>query len=95
MEIKIVDTLGEMGEVLSNYFPPSHAKLYALKRLGIEVPKVHHVLRKKEVVADDREKLSSLLNDLKLYVDHYVVSPFQKYYVSLWQKNIVDILNGD
>ena len=85
-------TLRQMGGILSNHFPPSHSKLYALRRLGKEVPKVHHTLRKKELAVEDTEKLVSLLKDLQRYVDFYGV--FQKYYINLWQKNLSEILNG-
>ena len=67
--------------------------MYALRRLNIEVPKVHHTLRKKELPDADREKLKHLLQDLELYVDHYGVDPYQKYYVNLWKRNILEILN--
>ena len=49
MESKIVDTLVEMGEVLSNYYTPSASKLYALRKLEIDIPKVHHRDRKKKL----------------------------------------------
>ena len=49
MESKIVDTLGEMGGILSGYYPPSDKRLYALQTLNIEISKVHHTLRKKEL----------------------------------------------
>ena len=65
MESKIEMTLRQMGEVLSNHFPPSHARLYALRRLGVEVPKVHRTLRKKELTVEDRGKLKNLLQDLE------------------------------
>lgn len=95
MQQKIEMVLTEMGVILGNYFPPSHKRLYALRRLGIRVPKVHHRDRKKELVVDDREKLSSLLTDLNQYVDHYGVEVFHKYYIQLWKQSLVGILNGD
>jgi len=87
-------TLTAMGEILSNYYPPSHARLYALRRLGIDVPKVHHKLRKKELTDADRKKLGSLLQDLERYIEYYGVEVFHKYYVDLWQKNLIEILNS-
>lgn len=81
-----------MGEVLSNYYPPSHARLYPLKRLNIEVPLVHHTLRKKDLDDCDRKKLGYLLQDLQRHNEHYEV--FHKYYINLWQKNLIEILNG-
>ena len=57
-------TLTEMAAILSNYFPPSDKRLYALNRLGIRVLKVHHTLRKKKLVADDRGKLIELYRQL-------------------------------
>ena len=92
MESKIEMVLTDMAEVLSNYYTPSHARLYALRRLGIRVPKVHHNDRKKELTGDDKAKLKNLLQDLQRYVEHYGV--FQKYYINLWKQSLVDILNG-
>ena len=94
MESKINIVLTDMGEVLSNYFPPSHARLYPLQRLGIRVPKIHHKLRKKDLTSDDKEKLKNLLQDLQRYINHYGVGVFEKYYINLWQKNVIEILNG-
>ena len=88
-------TLTAMAEVLSNYYPPSHARLYALQRLGIRVPKVHHKLRKNKLDECDRKKLKNLFQDLNRYIEYYGVDDKQKYYVQLWQRNIVEILNGD
>ena len=85
MEHKIEMVLTAMGGILSAYYPPSHARLYVLRRLGIDVPKVHHKLRKKELTDADREKLKNLLNDLNRYINHYGVEVFHKYYVDLWQ----------
>ena len=86
MESKIETTLRQMGGILSDYYPPSHAKLYALKRFGIEGPKVHHNDRKNKLTGDDRNKLLGLYDGLNGYVEQYGVGPFQKYYVNLWQK---------
>ena len=94
MESKIEITLTDMGEVLSNYYPPSHARLYPLKRLNIEVPLVHHTLRKNEITSDDKEKLKQLLQDLQRHINQYGVGVFQKYYINLWQQNLIEILNG-
>ena len=94
MESKIEMTLTDMGEVLLNYYPPSHARLYPLKRLNIEVPLVHHILRRKDLTSDDKEKLKNLLQDLQRYINHYGVGVFEKYYINLWQKNVIEILNG-
>ena len=94
MESKIEMTLTAMGGILSGYYPPSHAKLYALKRLGIDVPKIHHKLRKNKLDECDRKKLGSLLQDLERYIEYYGVGAHEKYYVQLWQQNIVEILNG-
>ena len=57
--------LTEMGAILSNY-----KRLYALQRLTIEIPKVHHALRKKKLTSEDKEKLVRLLQDLERYVNH-------------------------
>ena len=95
MESKIEMILEAMGLILSNYYPPSHAKLYPLKRLSIKIPKVHHKLRKNELDDCDKEKLKQLLQDLQRYINHYGVGVFQKYYVNLWQHNLIDIINGD
>jgi hypothetical protein len=94
MESKVEMTLTDMAEVLSNYYTPSHARLYALQRLGIDVPKIHHKLRKNKLTDADRGKLSSLLQDLQRYIKYYGVGVFQKYYVQMWQKNVIEILNG-
>ena len=94
MEHKIEMTLTEMGAILSNYYPPSHTRLYALRRLGIDVPKIHHKLRKNKLDECDRKKLGSLLQDLERYINHYGVDDKNKYYVQLWQKNVIEILNG-
>ena len=94
MESKIEMTLTDMGEVLSNYYPPSHARLYPLKRLNIEVPLVNHKLRRNDLDDCDRGKLKRLLQDLQRYINHYGVGVFEKYYINLWQKNLIEILNG-
>ena len=94
MESKIEITLTTMGEILIGYYPLSHAKLYALRRLGIKAPKVHHTLRKKELDEFDKKRLVALLNDLNRYTDFYVVDDYKKYYVNLWKQNLVKILNG-
>jgi len=95
MEHKILDTLTEMGVVLSNYYPPSHKRLYALNRLKIQVQKTHHRNRKKNLTNDDKEKLNELYTQLEGYVEHYGVEPYQKYYIQLWKQSLVEILNGD
>ena len=94
MEHKIEMVLTTMGGILSGYYPPSHARLYALRRLGIDVPKVHHKLRKKELTDADRKKLKNLFQDLNRYIEYYGVDDKNKYYVNLWQQSLVDILNG-
>ena len=94
MESKIEMVLTNMAEVLSNYYTPSHARLYALRRLEIRVPNIHHKLRKNKLDECDRKKLGSLLQDLQRYVEHYGVEVFHKYYVQLWKQNLVEILNG-
>ena len=96
MEHKIEMTLTAMGAILSNYYPPSHIykRLYALQRLGIRVPKIHHNDRKKKLTSEDKEKLVRLFQDLQRYVKYYGVEVFHKYYVDLWQNDLVDILNG-
>ena len=86
--------LTAMGEILSNYYPPSHTRLYALRRLNIEIPKMHHALRKKNLTSEDKEKLGSLLQDLNQYIEYYGVGAHEKYYVQLWQQNVIEILNG-
>ena len=93
MEQKIELTLTNMGEILGGYFMPSHRRLYALNRLGVKVPKIHHRDRKKELTVDDRKRLIELLQDLNRYVEHYGVDDNKKYYVELWKKNLIEILN--
>ena len=88
-------TLIKIGGILSTYFQPSHRKLYALRKLGINTPMVHHVLRKKELSSDDKKILYELFDTLNQNVDHYGVGAFEKYYINLFQKNLVQILNND
>ena len=83
-----------MGNILSNCYPPSHQRLYALRRLNIQIPHVHHMSRKKELTDADKIELKNLLNDLNQYIEYYGVEVFQKYYVQLWQKNVIEILNS-
>ena len=93
MERDIEMTLNAIGEILSKCFPTSHRRLYALKRLGINTPLVHHMLREKNLSGDDKKKLYKLLNTLTQNVDRYGVDVFQKYYINLFQKNLLEILN--
>jgi hypothetical protein len=92
MEHKIEMTLSAMGEILSKCFQPSHTKLYALRKLGIEMPMVHHRDRKK-LSCVDKKKLYRLLNRLNQYVDHYGVNDFLKYYINMWTHSLIEILN--
>jgi len=94
MESKIEITLTDMSEILAGYYPHSHKKLYALKRLGIEAPKVHHTLRKKELVECDKRKLVVLLHNLNRYTDYYEIDSYSKYYINRWRQNLVEILNS-
>ena len=94
MEQKIVETLGKMSTILSNYYPPSSSKLYSLRRLGIVVPRVNYKDRTDNVTDDDKNKLAMLLRDLTRFVDQYGVPPKQKYYISLWLQHLTDILNS-
>lgn len=94
MEHKIEMTLTAMGEILSKSFQPSHRRLYALRKLGVKTPMVHHMLREKELSSDNKKNLYKLFNTLNRYVDHYGVSDYQKYYINLFKKNLLEILNG-
>ena len=94
MESKIVETLGDMAKVLSNYYPPSSSKLYSLRRLDIDIPKIHYKDRTEKVTDDDKNKLGELLRDLTRFVDHYGVPPQKNYYISLWLQHLTDILNN-
>jgi hypothetical protein len=95
MEHKIEMTLTAMGEILSKSFQPSHRKLYALRKLGIKSPMVHHMLREKKLSSDDKKTLYELFNVLNQQVDHYGVGAFEKYYINLFKKNLVEILNSE
>ena len=88
----MMDTLTEMGKIMSNYYMSSDARLYPLRRLKIFVPSVHHTLRKKKLTSKDRKKLIELYAQLN---SNEVVDPYQKYYVNLWKRNLVEILNGE
>jgi len=93
MEYNIEMTLIKIGEILSKCFQPSHRKLYALRKLGIKSPMVHHMLRKKELSGADKKTLYELFNVLNQQVDHYGVDVFQKYYINLFKKKLLEILN--
>jgi hypothetical protein len=93
-EYKMEKILQAMGDILCAVYPTSHARLYALRRLEIDLPRVHHRLRKKELEEEDRIKLKKLLMDLENEIEHYGVDVYQKYYVNLWQRNLIDLLNG-
>ena len=84
LERKISDTLEDIGNVLSKYFPTSDHRLYPLKRLGIPTKLVHHRLRLSELTPQDRDKLKVLKDDLIRYVDHYGIDMKSKYYVNLF-----------
>ena len=86
-----MDTLTEMGKILGNYYMPSAPRLYALNRLEIKIPKIHHVLRKKKLTSEDRSKLIELYRQL----DSDGVEPHKKYYIQLWKRNLLEILNGE
>jgi hypothetical protein len=86
--------LQAMGEVLCAVYHTSHKHLYALRRLKIDLPHVNHKLRKKELDGEDKIKLRKLLIDLESEIEHYGIDVYQKYYVHLWQRNVIEILNG-
>lgn len=92
LERKISDTLEDIGNVLSRYYPRSHHMLYPLKRLEIPVERVHHRSRKKELDGEDRAKLIVLKDDLTRYVDHYGIDIKSKYYVNLLLIKLCGIL---
>ena len=92
MERKISDTLEDIGNVLSKYFPTSDHRLYPLKRLGIPVSLINHRLRLSELTPQDRDKLKNLYTALHRYCDHYEIPPYQKYYVKLFLIKVAGIL---
>jgi hypothetical protein len=94
-EYKMEKILQAMGGILCAVYPTSHARLYALRRLKIDLPRVHHKLRKKKLDEEDKIKLKKLLIDLERYIGHYGIGVYQIYYVNLWQKNVYEILSGD
>ena len=83
MERKISDTLEDIGNVLSKYFPTSDHRLYPLKRLGTPVSLINHRLRLSELTPQDRDTLILLKGNLIRYVDHYGIDMKSKYYVNL------------
>ena len=93
MEQKIVDTLHSMAVILAQYYTRSDQRLYALKRLGIEIPKIHHTLRKSRLLKVDRENLIILLNELQRYTAYYDVDGHSRYYVQLFMTRVSEILN--
>ena len=40
------------------------------------------------------EQLKTMLIDLEMYVDHYGVDAYQVYYIHLWQRSLIEVLNG-
>jgi hypothetical protein len=93
MEQKIVDTLHSMGVTLAQYFPRDDQKLYPLRRLGIEIPKIHHKDRQSKFTKIDRDNLIILLSELQRYADYYEIEAHSRYYVNLFLTKIIDILN--
>lgn len=85
-------TLIKIGEILSKCFQPSHRKLYSLRKLGIKTPMVHHMLRR-ALSIDDKKTLYELFDRLTQQVDQNPVGDFQKYYMNLFKKNLLQILN--
>ena len=53
--------LKRVAEVLCTVYTPSHPCLYSLKKMGITGTKQHFRDRKKELTADDKEQIKTLL----------------------------------
>ena len=84
--------LNDLGEILCNYYRPSHERLYPLRRLGVEMSIIHHSRRKKEITSDDREKIQNILTRLYGYVDN--ADHYKKYYLQLCIYRTKEILDG-
>ena len=93
MEQKITDTMHSMGVILSQYYTRSDQRLYALTRLDIDIPKVHHTLRKSRLTKIDRENLILLLSELERYAAYYEVDGHSRYYIQLFMTRVSEILN--
>jgi hypothetical protein len=56
--------LKKVAEVLCTVYAPSHSCLYSLKRMGITGTKLHFRDRKKELTADDKKQIKTLLTQI-------------------------------